>query len=56
MNVDQINAELQDIAQTALDLEHESRYNDMLDEMFAYHDMMMYATYSYDADAVSYGY
>lgn len=56
MSVTQINAELQILAQEQLDLVVEDRYNDMMDELCAFHDMMMYASHSYDQDAEAYGY
>ena len=54
MNIDQINAELQILSQEMMDSDMEDRYNEMMDEMCAFHDMMMYASYSYDQDAIAY--
>jgi uncharacterized membrane protein YcgQ (UPF0703/DUF1980 family) len=55
MNLDLINAELQDVAFTQQQEEINLQYEDFLDTMNAYHDMMMYASHSYDEDAIFYG-
>jgi uncharacterized membrane protein YcgQ (UPF0703/DUF1980 family) len=55
MNLDLINAELQDVAFTQQQEEIDLTYQDFLDTMNAYHDMMMYASHSYDEDAIFYG-
>ena len=55
MNVDLINAELQTVALTQQQEEIDLTYQEFLDTMNAYHDMMMYASYSYDEDAIFYG-
>jgi len=55
MNIDLINAELQDVALTQQQEEIDLTYQDFLDTMNAYHDMMMYESYSYDEDCIFYG-
>ena len=55
MNVDLINAELQTVALTQQSMEIDLTYQDFLDTMNAYHDMMMYESYSYDEDCIFYG-
>jgi uncharacterized membrane protein YcgQ (UPF0703/DUF1980 family) len=55
MNVDLINAELQTVAFMQQEEEIDLTYQDFLDTMNAYHDMMMYESYSYDEDAIFYG-
>jgi uncharacterized membrane protein YcgQ (UPF0703/DUF1980 family) len=55
MNLDLINAELQDVAFTQQQEEIDLTYQDFLDTMNAYHDMMMYSSHSYDEDAIFYG-
>ena len=55
MNVDLINAELQTVALTQQQEEIDLTYQDFLDTMNAYHDMMMYESYSYDEDCIFYG-
>ena len=55
MNLDLINAELQDVAFMQQQEEIDLTYQDFLDTMNAYHDMMMYASHSYDEDAIFYG-
>jgi hypothetical protein len=55
MNLDLINAELQDVAFTQQQEEINLQYEDFLDIMNAEHDMMMYACHSYDEDAIFYG-
>jgi hypothetical protein len=55
MNLDLINAELQDVAFTQQQEEINLQYEDFLDTMNAYHDMMMYASHSYYEDAIFYG-
>ena len=55
MNVDLINAELQTVAFMQQEEEIQLTYQDFLDTMNAYHDMMMYSSYSYDEDAIFYG-
>ena len=55
MNVDLINAELQTVAFMQQEEEIDLTYQDFLDTMNAYHDMMMYSSYSYDEDCIFYG-
>jgi uncharacterized membrane protein YcgQ (UPF0703/DUF1980 family) len=55
MNVDLINAELQTVAFMQQEEQIDLTYQDFLDTMNAYHDMMMYESYSYDEDAIFYG-
>ena len=55
MNLDLINAELRTVAFMQQQEEIELTYQDFLDTMNAYHDMMMYACHSYDEDAIFYG-
>ena len=55
MNFDLINAELQTVALTQRLMEIDLTYQDFLDTMNAYHDMMMYESYSYDEDCIFYG-
>jgi hypothetical protein len=55
MNIDLINAELQTVALTQQQEEIDLTYQDFLDTMNAYHDMMMYESYSYDEDCIFYG-
>ena len=55
MNIDLINAELQTVALTQQEEQINLTYQDFLDTMNAYHDMMMYSSYSYDEDAIFYG-
>ena len=54
MNVDLINAALQTVALTQQSMEIDLTYQDFLDTMNAYHDMMMYESYSYDEDCIFY--
>jgi uncharacterized membrane protein YcgQ (UPF0703/DUF1980 family) len=55
MNVDLINAELQTVAFMQQEEQIDLTYQDFLDTMNAYHDMMMYESYSYDEDCIFYG-
>ena len=55
MNIDLINAELQDVALTQQQEEIDLTYQEFLDTMNAYHDMMMYSSNSYDEDCIFYG-
>jgi uncharacterized membrane protein YcgQ (UPF0703/DUF1980 family) len=55
MNLDLINAELRTVAFMQQEEQIELTYQDFLDTMNAYHDMMMYASHSYDEDAIFYG-
>lgn len=55
MNLDLINAELQDVALTQQQEEIDLTYQAFRDTMNAYHDMMMYESESYDEDCIFYG-
>jgi uncharacterized membrane protein YcgQ (UPF0703/DUF1980 family) len=55
MNIDLINAELQTVAFMQQEEQIDLTYQDFLDTMNAYHDMMMYESYSYDEDCIFYG-
>ena len=55
MNIDLINAELQTVALTQQEEEIDLTYQAFRDTMNAYHDMMMYESYSYDEDCIFYG-
>ena len=55
MNIDLINVELQTVALTQQQEEIDLTYQEFLDTMNAYHDMMMYESHSYDEDAIFYG-
>ena len=55
MNVDLINAELQTVAFMQQEEEIDLTYQAFRDTMNAYHDMMMYESYSYDEDCIFYG-
>jgi hypothetical protein len=51
----EINELCRDIAEATLDDFTEDEYENMMDEMFAEHQALMYAAQSYDNDAVAYG-
>ena len=51
----EINELCRDIAETTLTDFTEDEYENMMDEMFAEHQALMYAAQSYDNDAVAYG-
>ena len=55
MNIDLINAELQTVAFMQQEEQIDLTYQEFLDTINAYHDMMMYESYSYDEDAIFYG-
>jgi len=55
MNIDLINDELQTVAFMQQEEQIDLTYQEFLDTMNAYHDMMMYASHSYDEDAIFYG-
>jgi hypothetical protein len=55
MNIDLINAELQTVALTQQEEQINLTYQDFLDIINSYHDMMMYSSNSYDEDAIFYG-
>jgi hypothetical protein len=52
---DIINELCRDIAEATLTDMTEDEYENMMDEMFAEHQAMLYAAQSYDNDAVAYG-
>lgn len=52
---DEINTLASEIAAVTLTDEIDADYENMLDEMYAEHEAMMYAAYSYDLDAIAYG-
>jgi hypothetical protein len=51
----EINELCRDIAEATLTDFTEDEYENMMDEMFAEHQALMYAAQSYDNDAVAYG-
>ncbi len=53
--IDNINAELQILANEAREAVVELMFEDYIDEMLANHELMMYASNSYDCDCVYYG-
>jgi len=55
MNIDLINAELQTVAFMQQEEQIDLTYQDFLDIINSYHDMMMYSSNSYDEDAIFYG-
>ena len=55
MNIDLINAELQTVAFMQQEEQIDLTYQAFRDTMNAYHDMMMYESYSYDEDCIFYG-
>ena len=55
MNIDLINAELQTVAFMQQEEQIDLTYQEFLDTMNAYHDMMMYECQSYDLDVFYYG-
>ena len=56
MNIDDlINAELQIVASMQQEEQIDLTYQDFLDTINAYHDMMMYESQSYDLDVFYYG-
>jgi len=55
MNIDLINAELQTVAFMQQEEQIDLTYQEFLDTMNAYHDMMMYESQSYDLDVFYYG-
>ena len=50
-----INELCRDIAEATLTDFTEDEYENMMDEMFAEHQAMLYAAQSYDNDAIAYG-
>ena len=55
MNIDLINAELQTVAFMQQEEQIDLTYQEFLDTINAYHDMMMYESNSYDLDVFYYG-
>jgi hypothetical protein len=55
MNIDSINAELQTVAFMQQEEQIDLTYQEFLDTINAYHDMMMYESQSYDLDVFYYG-
>ena len=55
MNIDLINAELQTGAFMQQEEQIDLTYQEFLDTINAYHDMMMYESQSYDLDVFYYG-
>ena len=55
MILDDVNFELQTIADEAIQAEIDLQYDEFFDTMMAYENMMAYANASYDADAIYYG-
>jgi hypothetical protein len=55
MNIDLINAELQTVAFMQQEEQIDLTYQEFLDTINAYHDMMMYESQSYDLDVFYYG-
>ena len=53
--IDNINAELQFLADEAYDAVVEAMFEDYIDEFMANEELMMYASNSYDCDCVYYG-
>ena len=55
MTIDELNAELQDLAERERLSLAEAEYESYMDRLMAEHEMMMYAANSYDLDAIYYG-
>ena len=55
MNIDLINNELQTVAFMQQEEQIDLTYQEFLDTINAYHDMMMYESQSYDLDVFYYG-
>lgn len=53
--INNINTELQLIAQEACDAVVEAMFEDYIDEILANEELLMYATNSYDCDCFYYG-
>jgi hypothetical protein len=51
----EINELCRDIAEATLTDWTEDEYENMMDELYAEHEAMMYAAQSYDNDAIAYG-
>ncbi len=52
---DEINELCRAIAEATLDDEIDEVYENMIDDMFANHQAMLYAAQSYNNDAIAYG-
>lgn len=52
---EEINALAMEIAEATLTEDIDGVYEEMLDEMFAEHQAMLYAAHSWDNDAIAYG-
>ncbi len=55
MTIDELNAELQEIAEQERLDQIEADYESYMDNMMAEHNMRMYEAHSYDEDAIYYG-
>jgi hypothetical protein len=55
MNIDELNAELQDLAEQERLSLVEAEYESYMDRLMAEHNMRMYEANSYDEDAIYYG-
>ena len=55
MNIDLINDELQTVAFMQQEEQIDLTYQEFLDTINAYHDMMMFESQSYDLDVFYYG-
>lgn len=53
--INNINAELQLLAQESYEAAVQVMYEDYIDELLANEELLMYATNSYDCDCVYYG-
>lgn len=55
MTIDELNAELQDLAEQERLSLVEAEYESYMDRLMAEHNMRMYEAHSYDEDAIYYG-
>ena len=55
MTIDQINLFLTKLADDAITAVVDAEYDEMLFEMFAGHEQLMYASQSYTNDSIAYG-
>ena len=55
MTIDELNAELQDLAEQERLSLVEAEYESYMDRLMAEHNMRMYEANSYDEDAIYYG-
>lgn len=55
MTIDELNIELQDLAEQERLALVEEEYEFFLDQLMAEHNMRMYEVHSYDNDAIYYG-